>query len=153
MTVKDVMTRKVGACPREADLSAAVKVMAEHDCGFVPVIDSHAAVVGVITDRDVCNAVATLSRPPSLIAVSEVMSHPVRACFPDEALTTVLVTMGKHRVRRLPVLDKKTGRLQGVLSIDDVVLASRRRGSPTSEDIVDALKAICRPRPVEIVPS
>ena len=54
---------------------------------------------------------ATLSRPPSLIAVSEVMSHPVRACFPDEAPTTVLVTMGKHRVRRLPVLDKKTGRL------------------------------------------
>lgn len=147
------MTRKVGTCLREADLSAAVKVMAEHDCGFVPVIDSHAAVVGIVTDRDVCKAVATMSRSPSLIAVSQVMSHPVRACFPDETLTTVLVTMGKYRVRRLPVLDKKTGRLQGVLSIDDVVLASRRRGSPTSEDIIDTLKAICQPPPVEVVPS
>lgn len=80
------------------------------------------------------------------------MSHPVFACFADENLKTVLVTMAKHRVRRLPVLDK-TGHLQGVLSIDDVVLAPRRRGAPTSADIIDAFKAICGPRPVEPVPA
>ncbi|OFW34528.1 MAG: hypothetical protein A3G76_13450 [Acidobacteria bacterium RIFCSPLOWO2_12_FULL_65_11] len=148
------MTKKVGTCAREADLSAAVKVMSQCNCGFVPVLDTQGTAVGVLTDRDVCRAVATTSRPLSHIAVSEVMSHPVFACSPDENLETVLVTMAKHQVRRLPVLDK-TGRLQGVLSIDDIVLAPRRRGSPTSEDImiIDALKAICRPRPVEIVMS
>ncbi len=153
MTVKEFMTSKVGTCLREADLSVAVKAMTERHCGFVPVVDGHGTVVGVLTDRDVCRAVATTSRALSHIAVSDVMSHPVFACFADENIKTVLVTMAKHQVRRLPVLDKKTGRLQGVLSIDDVVLAPRRRGSPTTEDIIDALKAIYRPRPVELASS
>jgi len=38
-----------------------------------------------------------------------------------------------------------------VLSIDDVVRAPRRRGSPTSDDVVDTLKAICAPRTIEAV--
>jgi CBS domain-containing protein len=73
------------------------------------------------------------------------MSHPVFSCFADENLKTVL---GKHRVRRLPVLNKN-GHLEGVLSIDDVVLASHRRGASTAEDIVAALRAICAHRTVE----
>jgi CBS domain-containing protein len=44
------------------------------------------------------------------------MSHPVFSCFADENVKTVLVTMAKHRVRRLPVLNK-SGHLEGVLSI------------------------------------
>jgi CBS domain-containing protein len=147
------MTKKVGTCLRDADLSIAVKTMADRNCGFVPVVDGHGVVVGVLTDRDVCRAVATTHRPIAHIAVSEVMTHPVIACFADENLKTVLVTMAKHQIRRLPVLDKKTGHLQGVLSIDDVVLAPRRRSGPTSEDIIGALKAIYRPRPVEVVAS
>jgi CBS domain-containing protein len=59
--------------------------------------------------------------------------------------------MARHHVRRLPVLDKH-GHLQGVLSIDDVVQASDRRGAPTAQDIVDALKGIYLPRGVEAVP-
>jgi CBS domain-containing protein len=113
-------------------------------------VDSHGVVVGVVTDRDVCLAVTT-TRAPAHIAASDVMSHPVFACFADENVKTVLVTMSKHRVRRLPVLDKQHGHLQGVLSLDDIVQAPRRRGAPTSDDIVDALKTISTQRAVELV--
>jgi CBS domain-containing protein len=78
------------------------------------------------------------------------MSHPVFSCFADENLKTVLVTMSKHRVRRLPVLNK-SGHLEGVLSIDDIVQAPQRRGGPTAEDIVAALKAIYARGAVETV--
>ena len=150
MIVKEIMTTDVRTCAPENDLATAARIMWERDCGFVPVVDSRGTVGGVITDRDICRAVAAGHRTAEHIAVSAVMSHPVFACFPDENLKTVLVTMAKHRVRRLPVLDK-TGHLRGVLSIDDVVRVPRRRGSPTSDDIVDALKAICAHRTVEVV--
>ena len=75
------------------------------------------------------------------------MSHPVFSCFAGENVKTVLVTMAKHRVRRLPVLNK-AGHLEGVLSVDDIVHAPPRRGAPTADDIVVALKAIYAPRAI-----
>jgi CBS domain-containing protein len=148
MIVKEVMNTAVATCAPESGLNSVVKTMRERDCGFVPVVDSHGIVVGVITDRDVCVAGTTKRRPLARVSVKETMSHPVFSCFADENVKTVLVTMSKHRVRRLPVLNK-SGHLEGVLSIDDIVHAPRRKGAPTAEDIVAALKAIYARRAVE----
>lgn len=149
MTVKDIMKKDVATCTPTDDVATAVRVMYEHKCGFMPVIDSHGSVAGVVTDRDLCIATATQKhRTAEHIAVKDAMSHPVFSCFPDENLKVVLATMAKHHVRRLPVLDK-TGHLQGVLSIDDIVQTHRRRGAPTAEEIVDALKGVFAPRPIE----
>jgi CBS domain-containing protein len=150
MTVKDVMKQDVLTCAPGNDLTEVARTMRDRDCGFLPVVDSHGVVVGVVTDRDVCLAVPA-TRTPAHIAASDVMSHPVVACFADENVKTVLVTMAKHHVRRLPVFDKAHGHLQGVLSLDDVVQAPRRRGAPTSDDIVEALKTISSRRAVEAV--
>lgn len=149
MTVKEVMNTAVATCAPDGDLNSVIGTMRERDCGFVPVVDAHGIVVGVITDRDVCLAGITRHRPLARVSVKETMSHPVFACFVDENVKTVLVTMAKHRVRRLPVLNK-TGHLEGVLSLDDIVQAPRRRGAPTAEDIVAALKAIYARRAVEV---
>ena len=149
MTVKEIMKKDVATCTPNDDVATAVKIMHDHKCGFVPVVDSHGLVAGVVTDRDLSIAAATEKhRTAEHIAVTDAMSHPVFSCFPDENLKVVLATMAKHHVRRLPVLDKH-GHLQGVLSIDDIVQVPRRRGTPTAEEIVDAFKGICAPRPIE----
>jgi len=152
MNVKEVMKTGVATCAPDSDLGTVIKTMRDRDCGFLPVVDSHGIVVGVVTDRDVCMAAGTAHRPVARVSVNETMSHPVFSCFADENVKTVLVTMAKHRTRRLPVLNK-SGHLQGVLSIDDIVQAPRRRGGPTAEDIVAALKAIYAHRAVEVVTS
>ena len=147
MTVKKIMKRDVATCSPDSDLTAAVKTMRDRNCGFLPVIDSHGGIVGVVTDRDACIAVANYKdRPPLHIAVKEVMRFPVFSCFPDENIKVALATMAKHHVRRLPVLDR-SGHLQGVLSIDDIIQTPRRRGTPTTENIVNAYKRICA-RPI-----
>src|SRR6516225_7833707 len=150
MIVKDIMKRAVATSAPESDLASVIETMRERDCGFLPVVDSHGMVVGVVTDRDVCLASGTRHRPLARVSVKETMSHPVFSCFPDENVKVVLATMAKHRVRRLPVLNK-TGHLEGVLSIDDVVSAPPRRGGPTADEIVAALKGIYAPRPIEPV--
>ncbi len=149
MTVSEVMTRNVATCTSRDDLAAAGKVMQAHKCGFVPVVDTHGAVVGVVTDRDLCLMMtAEAHRTATHVAVTDAMSHPVFNCFPDDSLEDVLATMGRHRVRRLPVVDAQ-GHLQGVLSIDEIVQACGRPGAPTAQHIVDALKALNAAQPLE----
>ncbi len=150
MLVKDILKKAVATCAPESDLASVVELMRERDCGFLPVIDSHGIVVGVITDRDICLAEGTQHRPLGRVSVKETMSHPVFSCFPDDNLKVVLATMAKHRVRRLPVLNK-SGHLEGVLSMDDIVSAPARRGGPTADEIVAALKGIYAPRHIETV--
>ena len=150
MTVKDVMNTSVATCAPLSDIGTAVTIMRDHDCGFLPVVDGHGLVVGVVTDRDVCMTTGTQTRGLARVPVNGAMSHPVFSCFADENVKAVLASMAKHRVRRLPVLNK-SGHLQGVLSIDDIVRSSHRLGSPTAQDIVAALKTIYTPRSVEAV--
>lgn len=150
MIVKDIMRKGVATCAPDSDLASVIDTMRERDCGFLPVVDSHGIVVGVITDRDVCLAGGTKHRALARVSAKETMSRPVFSCFPDENVKVVLETMAKHRVRRLSVLNK-SGHLEGVMSIDDIVSAPPRRGAPTADDIVGALKRIYSARPIETV--
>ena len=148
MTVNEIMTKPPATCTTNDSVTAAAKTMHEHNCGFVPVVDARGVVVGVVTDRDVCLVVGDRNRAMTHVSVQEAMSHPIFSCYGDDDVKTTLVTMAKHHVRRLPVLDRH-GHLQGVLSIDDIVQAPQRRGSPTAEDIENAMKGNGASRPIE----
>jgi CBS domain-containing protein len=149
MIVKDIMSKAIATCRPESDLGSVAQTMRERDCGFLPVVDSHGTIVGVVTDRDVCLAGATKNRPLARVSVKDAMSHPVYSCLLDENVKAVLATMAKHRVRRLPVLNKN-GHLEGVLSIDDIV-HTHGPGAPTADDIIAALKGVYTERTVEAV--
>ena len=53
MNIQEIMKKDVATCTPNDDVATAVNVMRDHKCGFVPVVDSHGFVVGVVTDRDV----------------------------------------------------------------------------------------------------
>jgi CBS domain-containing protein len=48
----------------------------------------------------------------------------------------------------LPVIDAN-GRLQGVISLNDIVLASTEKREPQASDVVATMAAICAHRRVE----
>src|SRR3990170_4512454 len=73
MLVKSIMTREVKSCAPETSLSAAARIMSSRDCGIVPVVDAQQKLLGVITDRDVCLAVATRFRSPEELPARDVM--------------------------------------------------------------------------------
>ena len=77
MIVKEVMKTTVSTRAPETDLGAFINIIRDRDCGFLPVVDSHGIVVGVVTDRDVCLAAGTKHRPLARVSVKESMSHPV----------------------------------------------------------------------------
>ncbi len=149
--VRDLMQTEVRACRADEALSEAIRIMAERDCGFVPVLaaDGSGRVVGVVTDRDACLAIHREGRLPGEILVEAVMSRPPLCCRPEDGLAAAEAILRSAQVRRLPVVDD-AGHLRGVLSLADLAEAAvgfhAPRGLVTSEEVARVLEAICRPR-------
>lgn len=150
MKVGDVMTKTPAYCGPETNLAAAVEILWNKNCGVLPIVDSSEKLVGLVTDRDVCVALGTRNRLPSEISVKDVTSGKIASCKPDDDLRKALATMAEAKVRRLPVIDA-AGKLQGILSMDNVVLRTETGGirdaELSAEDVVNALKSVCAPQP------
>jgi len=55
------------------------------------------------------------------------MSTDVACCFDDENLASAQRMMLNKSVRRLPVLQRRTKELVGLISVDDIALVARSR--------------------------
>lgn len=149
MQVKQIMTTEVAAARLDTNLAAISKLMWDRDCGFVPIVDEAGKVAGVITDRDICIASATRRLPPEQITAAQAMRRaPIQTSQPEETIEKALATMKQFQVRRLPVV-AADGRLKGLISMNDIVLASQQKEGPASAEIVSTLAAICAHRPAK----
>jgi len=155
MKVRDAMMGSPVSCTSGTNLGAAVEMLWERNCGILPIVDTDSKVVGVITDRDLCVALGTRNRLAGQVTVGEVASGEVHSCRAADDIHTALQTMADHRVRRLPVVNDE-GVLEGILSMDNVVLhaesASSGRGADLSnDDVVKTLRQIYAPRVPQVV--
>jgi len=155
MKVKDMMMRTPASCTPETNLGVAVEILWNRNCGILPVVNAQQQVIGVVTDRDVCIALGTRNRLAGEIAVGQVTSGKVFACKPEDDVRVALATMAHAKVRRLPVTNAD-GKLEGILSMDDVVAHSEARiPGKTSElshdEVVDTLKTLYRGEVPEVV--
>lgn len=146
MKVREMMTSPVAACAPDVDVATVAQAMWERDCGIVPIVDEGGQVVGMITDRDICIALATRGRLAGQLRARELLTGRLFTCSPEDSVQTALTTMQDAKVRRLAVIDA-SGALQGILSINDVILQTqnvRGNGSRVSyEQTMAALKDIC----------
>ena len=151
MKVRDVMTKYCVSCGPDTTLAAAVELMRQNACGFLPVVGEGGNVIGVVTDRDICIALGTGNQKPSLVRVKDVILPKqyifprLFTCTPDDDIHCALKTMRTERLRRIPVVDRE-GSLTGILSMDNIVLrACEHAGKQdiSCKDVVDAYKAIC----------
>jgi CBS domain-containing protein len=147
MRVEQIMSRPAVTCRQDDSLNTAAGLMWTNDCGVVPVIGDDGAVVGVLTDRDVCMAAYIQGKPLWEIPVSRAMAKEVFSCHPDESLEAAERFMTQKRVRRLPVVDGE-GRPVGVISLNDIAreAADSPKGNGALREVASTLAAICQPR-------
>jgi CBS domain-containing protein len=149
--VKEVMTTPVKTCQTTAILGDAARTMLAGHCGCVPIVDSRGRIAGILTDRDICLAVAARHQSPWEIPVHEVMSRNVISCAVTDNMETALVAMKEHRVRRVPIVDD-AGHVKGLLSIDDAIRNSGpAHGQLPAEAVIDVLRHICTPSDTGLV--
>lgn len=148
MKVKEIMTVNPKACTPTNNLADAGVLMWENDCGILPVVTEAGKVVGLITDRDICMAAILKGHNLSSIAVEDVISEKVFACKAEDDIHIALNAMRQNKVRRLPVVDAN-GNLEGILSLNDVVLKAEKTKDKKSpelsyDDVVKTYKSICQ---------
>ena len=120
MKVRDVMTPSAVCCKPETNVGAAVELLWSHNCGMLPVMDTHNRLIGIVTDRDLCIALGTRNRLPGDLTVGDIAITRVFTCKPNDEIHEALSTMAEKKVRRLPVVHNE-GVPQGILSMDDVI--------------------------------
>ena len=124
--VKDVMAADhIMHCAPETKLQDVAKTMKENNFGSLPVVDKKNKVVGIITDRDICLAMA--AKPGNEIAetsVKDIISltkiHTIKT---EDNLKKALREMRTNKIGRLPVTDEQ-GELKGMLSVNNLLSLS-----------------------------
>jgi CBS domain-containing protein len=120
LCVRDVVT----ALPDETVIDAARRMAGLHVGDVVVVDDATPGLprpIGIVTDRDL--VVGVLARPervPTSTKLAEVMRRDLVVAKEDDTVESVVAIMREHAIRRIPIVDRD-GRLQGVLSLDDVL--------------------------------
>ncbi len=135
MKAADIMKHRVVTIRTDATVAEAAQLMLDHAVSGLPVTDEKGALVGMVTEGDLLRRAETGTerhRPrwlefllgPGKLAgeyvhshgrrIDEVMTRNVVTIAPSTPLETVVGLMEKHRVKRLPVVEK--GKLVGILS-------------------------------------
>jgi CBS domain-containing protein len=141
MKIKDVMTSDPLVCAPDTNLAAAGALLLEGDCGILPIVDNNGRLIGVVTDRDMCIALATRNRLAAEISAGEVGQKPVFTCSQEDDVHAALAAMAAHRVRRL-VVEGFGGIPLGIVSIDDLLRESGPRRALRSDEVADTLRVI-----------
>jgi CBS domain-containing protein len=103
----------------DATIDRAVSVLRRRGIGALVVSDDGENVVGILSERDIVDALARFGGDLLSVSVSEVMTSPVVTCEPGDSVAELMAEMTTRRIRHFPVLDD--GRLIGIVSIGDVV--------------------------------
>lgn len=111
--------RLVALKPDSPVLEAA-RALENNEIGAVLVLE-RGCLVGMVTDRDL--AIRALGRglDPSTAPLSDVMSEVVATLPPEAERSEAIALMKKHRVRRIPLVEKG-GKLVGMVTLDDLIL-------------------------------
>jgi CBS domain-containing protein len=121
MPVKDYCRLKPStASPEESIEDVAVRMNAL-GVGSLVVVDGGERPVGMVTDRDVVLSTVRGRLDARATAVSEIMQEPVVTVTAEAPTGVAIRFMRKYSLRRILVVNNRSGSLEGILTVDDVV--------------------------------
>jgi CBS domain-containing protein len=124
MKIRDLLHGKgtaVVTIRPEATIHDAMTMLVNHRIGSLVVTDEQSRIMGIITERDILRECAARSEQVKNTRVQEVMTTNLIIGVPDDEVGYVMGIMTNNRIRHLPIM--AGGRLEGIISIGDVVKA------------------------------
>lgn len=135
--LKDVMSRDVQVISPDNTIAEAAKHMRKGGFGMMPV-EEHDRIIGAISDRDIAIRAVSHGKDSST-KVRAIMSEGIVLAHEDDSVGEAATLMGKHQIRRLPIVnsDKK---LVGIVALGDFAVESS-----DIETVGEALSKISKP--------
>ena len=140
MRIEDFMTRRVVTVTPDTSILAAAKLMLENHISGLPVVDTSAHVVGIISESDLLRddgkgvdgspwlqmmvGPDALSGEPAQLSarrVGDVMTRGPVTVAPNASIAQACRLMEQHGIKRLPVVQNDT--LVGLIARADLVRA------------------------------
>lgn len=114
--LKDVMSRDVQVIGPDETIHSAAQQMKEGGFGMLPVGEND-RMIGAISDRDIAIRAVALGHGAST-KVRAVMSEGIIWAYEDDSVDDAAQLMGKHQIRRLPIVNADK-RLVGIVALGD----------------------------------
>lgn len=137
MNVNELMTKDPACCTPDANVQEAARLMKEHDCGCIPVIEDRNSKkpVGVITDRDICCRTVAEGKNPLDLTVQEVMTSNVETVTEDTSVEECCTLMEDKQIRRVVVVDGNGGCCGIVAQADIALQASENKTAEVVQEV------------------
>jgi CBS domain-containing protein len=133
----DIMTTEVVTVGLETTIQEVVDLFELHHVSGLPIVDGQNRLLGVITEYDLLQSVATLHLGGK---VAEYMSADVTTVGTEASLAELAELFLSERVRRVPVVSE--GILLGVISRRDLIFVGKIRQQLLTElPLVSSLAA------------
>lgn len=133
MDVTELMSRSVVVTTPEESIGRALYLLEDSGVRHLPVVTG-GRVVGMLSDRDVHEyRLPSLERIDNQELADEMLARPVEHVMSRsfvsighrDSVATAIDAMLEHGVSAVPVLDRETGELRGMLSYVDVLRFAR----------------------------
>ncbi len=128
--VREVMRTNVVVLPAEGTLEAARELIrpearptGQH---LFPVVASNNALLGVVTRNQMLKLFEETQDAAGIIRLADIATPDPAVAFEDEPLRVVVYRMAETGFTRFPVLDPRTNRLVGMVSLNDLLRARTR---------------------------
>ena len=107
-------------CMPQHSVEEVAKLLHAYGIGAVPVCQLDMRMVGIVSERDLVRAFATMPwNELELLKARDIMTARVFTCGPDDTMQSAEHLMRLHRIRHLPVVE--AGRVVDMLSIRDTL--------------------------------
>jgi len=112
--------REVRTIRPNVSIAEALRRLRAEGIGSLVVSENGTNLAGILSDRDILNAIADHGIDILGESVRGVMTEKVFTCSRDDQVSAIMALMTDRRIRHVPVVEKD-GRLCGMISIGDVV--------------------------------
>ena len=122
MIVESILKTKgtaVYTIEKASQLAETAKLLSDKRIGAAVVVDQDGKLCGVLSERDVVQAIARQGTPALSRPAGDFMTVNVVTCQLHDTVDALMELMTDRRIRHLPVVED--GQLRGIISIGDVV--------------------------------
>jgi CBS domain-containing protein len=145
MNVANIMTPSPATCHRGDSLKEVAKLMAQCDCGAIPVVDEGGnRPIGIITDRDITVRAIAEGRNPLELKAADCMTTPVETISCDASLDECMDKMERSQIRRMVVIDQDD-KICGIVAQADIAMYA------PDEETAELVQDVSTPAPAPTI--